>query len=707
MKIFLIGNDKSALIDNSNTRDRLLQYSKITEKYSIVIPSDENKIIKYDNLSIYSFGGENKLFQIIKLFINSWKLLKKEKFDVISVQDQYYLALISYLLAKKFKIGLEIQIHGFEKYNGLRKIIANFVIPRANAIRVVSQRLEQELIDKFKINQEKITVVPIYSEVGTRDLGPGKTREKFIFLTIGRLVKVKNIKLQIKALKKITEKYKNIELQIVGSGPEKENLENLVKDLNLESYVKFFGYQKDLESFYKNADVFMLTSDYEGWGLVIIEAFQYKLPIIMTDVGCANEIVINNENAIIIPVNDLNLLEDAMIKIYENKDLREKFVKNSEFALSKLKTKQQTLDLYKESWEKAKIKIELLILTQKVDINDGVLGFFHRWVEEFSKNCEKLTIICLYKGKSNLPPNVKLLSLGKETGENKFKYIFRFYKYIFCERKNYDNVFVHMNPEYIFWAAIFWKLYNKKIYLWYVHKSKNIYLKVANIFVKNIFTSSKESCNIKSNKIVYIGHGIDSNLFKKINVNKDTNKFKILYVGRISPLKNIDILIESFAVLINELKVSNIYLSIIGDTVYESDKKYLENIKEKIVNYKLDNYVKFFGNFTIDKMSEVYNMHDLSVNLSPTGGMDKTVLESLICETPCVVFNRAFEKIFDNYADIFILDNLKAEDLAEKIYNIYKNPSVLDIRQLSDTIKKTYSLDILIKNILNKINTND
>jgi hypothetical protein len=60
--------------------------------------------------------------------------------------------------------------------------------------------------------------------------------------------------------------------------------------------------------------------------------------------------------------------------------------------------------------------MKLLIITQKVDINDPILGFFHRWIEEFAKHCEKITVICLYKGTYNLPNNVKVLSLGKEEG---------------------------------------------------------------------------------------------------------------------------------------------------------------------------------------------------------------------------------------------------------------------------------------------------
>ena len=58
--------------------------------------------------------------------------------------------------------------------------------------------------------------------------------------------------------------------------------------------------------------------------------------------------------------------------------------------------------------------MKLLIITQTVDINDQILGFFHRWVEEFAKHCEQITVICLEKGIHDLPQNVRVFSLGKE-----------------------------------------------------------------------------------------------------------------------------------------------------------------------------------------------------------------------------------------------------------------------------------------------------
>ena len=145
--------------------------------------------------------------------------------------------------------------------------------------------------------------------------------------------------------------------------------------------------------------------------------------------------------------------------------------------------------------------MKLLILTQKVNKNDAILGFFHRWIEEFSKHCDKLTVICLKKGEYDLPDNVKVLSLGKEGGVSRLKYIFRLYKYIWQERKNYDFVFVHMNVEYVVLCGILCKLLRKKIGLWYMHKSVTWKLRLAEKLSNTIFTATKESFRLKSDKL--------------------------------------------------------------------------------------------------------------------------------------------------------------------------------------------------------------
>src|SRR3989344_1746143 len=120
--------------------------------------------------------------------------------------------------------------------------------------------------------------------------------------------------------------------------------------------------------------------------------------------------------------------------------------------------------------------MKLLILTQKIDDNDDHFTFFLDWVLEFSDYFEKVTVVALWVKGYDLPSNVEVLSLGKESGESRVKYLFRFYKYIFLNRKDYDSVFIHMNVEYVILGGLFWRLMKKNVSLWYVHKHTDLKL---------------------------------------------------------------------------------------------------------------------------------------------------------------------------------------------------------------------------------------
>ena len=364
MKILNLSLDKSILDKNSKTAKRVVEYGDLANRYIVVVPDKDFKEIRLsEKVFVYGTGGGNKIFQLINVYKTAKKLLRQEEFDLITVQDQYYLALIGRILAKKFKIGLELQIHGFEKYSGLRKIIADFVIPRASAVRCVSQRLKKQLINEFGVKEEKITIAPIYNEsikfIKSKVHKVDNEDNKFIFLTVGRLVAVKNIGLQIRAMAKLVESEKSkveskkIELWIVGDGPEKSNLKSKISKLKLENNVKLLGWQNNPEEFYSQADAFLLTSDYEGWGMAVVEAANYGLPIIMTNVGCAGELIENEKSGLVVPVNNQIKLEEAMIRIINNDSLRKKLAEGAFSAIKKLPSKEETLALYKQSWEKA------------------------------------------------------------------------------------------------------------------------------------------------------------------------------------------------------------------------------------------------------------------------------------------------------------------------------------------------------------------
>ena len=370
---------------------------------------------------------------------------------------------------------------------------------------------------------------------------------------------------------------------------------------------------------------------------------------------------------------------------------------------------------------KKKNKVKLLIVTQKVDENDAILGFFHRWVEEFAKHCERVTVICLYEGEHHLPGNVKVLSLGKEarvqgatlrssgakrkSGKRSFlaraKYILRFYRYIWRERKNYDAVFVHMNPIYVVLGGVLWRIWKKKIALWYTHKQVDLKLRVAEKLANVIFTASKESFRLPSKKVKIMGHGIDVERFtlKTVKNNKG-GKLHIITVGRISPIKDYETLV--FAVEILVKKNIPICVSVIGDAPDAKQKMYASYIHSLIKEKNLELVFSFCGTIPNKNLVQALQKADVFVNMSHTGSLDKAILEAMAIGLPVLTSNEALVSILGKENAGLMFEKGDARDFADKIIEI-KNTDSNKHDKLSNELRNIVVKNHNIKNLISSL----
>lgn len=258
--------------------------------------------------------------------------------------------------------------------------------------------------------------------------------------------------------------------------------------------------------------------------------------------------------------------------------------------------------------------MKLLIMTQAVDAYDPSLGFFTRWIEELAKHCEKVTVICLREGRHSLPPNVCVYALGSG---GKLSRAVRLIRYVIALREEYTAVFVHMNPEYIVVAGMLWRLMNKKVALWYTHKSVNLKLRIAVFFSHIVFTASKESFRLRTGKLNVMGHGIDTDFFSS-----DASIVRgdwLLSVGRLMKSKRHDLAIR---MAIKEGKE----LRIIGEG---PKRKHLEALA-----VELGARVHFLGGLTHAQLRDEYRKAAYLIHTSETGSLDKVVLEALACGLP-------------------------------------------------------------------------
>src|SRR3989344_2109206 len=259
--------------------------------------------------------------------------------------------------------------------------------------------------------------------------------------------------------------------------------------------------------------------------------------------------------------------------------------------------------------------MRLLICTQTVDARDSHLGFFVRWIEEFSKHCEKVTVICLKEGRYKLPENVKVYELGKSVGS--IRRAVRLFSLSWKLRKEYDAVFVHMNPEYIVVAGRLWRLMDKKIALWYTHKSVNLKLRVAVLLAHVVFTASKESFRLATKKVRVMGHGIDTDFFTP-----DSHILRgahLLSVGRLMPSKRHDVAVRMAAEQGRTLLIA-------GEG---PERESLEALARS-----LNTPVEFLGGLTQLQLRDEYRKAAVLLHTSETGSLDKVVLEALACGLP-------------------------------------------------------------------------
>lgn len=309
--------------------------------------------------------------------------------------------------------------------------------------------------------------------------------------------------------------------------------------------------------------------------------------------------------------------------------------------------------------------IRLLIFTQKVDRNDPVLGFFHRWLEEFAKHTEKIIVICLYEGSHSLPRNVQVLSLGKEKG-GKFKtlrYIVRFYHYTFSKRREYDAVFTHMNPEYVVLGGPLWKLWNKQVALWYNHKKGGIRARIAAFFADIIFYTSPDAFMSRFKKAERIGAGIDTTLFR--HDDRITRiPHSILSLGRISPVKHIETIIEALTLL--DKKGIDFTASIYGDPT-DADGAYYGRMRSLAKELERKGKITFVPGLPNTQVPDIMNRFELFVNMTPSGSFDKTILEASSCEMLVISCNRSFQNIISPH---LLVTGPHSTNLAEKIKHV-------------------------------------
>lgn len=267
----------------------------------------------------------------LKALSFSKKLLKKEQYDLIIAWSGVPAGYLAYKLNKKTKVQYVVLLRGADvpfwekRWEKLDKHIFSWLSPKVwkNSIKTIANSSGLKTQAK-KIFNGKIDVIP--NGVDINFFKPLIKKNKILkIISVGRLIPRKNFDLLIESVSEIKD---NFELQIVGDGPEKENLMKLIKEKRLGRKVKLLGLKnkKEISKLYSNADVYCLSSSNEGMSNTVLEAMASGLPIITTNVAGSKELV--KDNGFIVPINAKKLKEKIEI-LLKNSGLRKLMGKKS------------------------------------------------------------------------------------------------------------------------------------------------------------------------------------------------------------------------------------------------------------------------------------------------------------------------------------------------------------------------------------------
>lgn len=275
------------------------------------------------------------------------KYIKAQKPDVIIpfMEAVYCVTLLAL-------IGVHIPVISSERIDPrhsprLRNILRKIFLPLTTHL-VVQTKDIKAFYPQFI--QKKTSI--IYNPVSETVFNLQEEPKENVIISVGKLDGQKNQKLLINAFASIAEDFPDWKLVIYGEGPQREALEFRIKNLELRKRILLPGRCETVIEEMNKAKVFAFSSDFEGMSNAILEAVCVGLPVVTTNVSGAAELVKNGEGGFVVPIRDEKALADALQKVLQDENMREKMMHTN-----KARAKEFKQDMIVNQWEELIKKI--------------------------------------------------------------------------------------------------------------------------------------------------------------------------------------------------------------------------------------------------------------------------------------------------------------------------------------------------------------
>ncbi len=713
------------LWDGENAEDfqRMIGYAAHLDEYIVVANSYKRHGLKPRHLAPHveaiPTDGIGPLHSLWRMFWIGAKILRERRISLIQAQDPLITGMVAVVLGKIFHLPVNVCIYGPNVYDPhwlashwsyrLLAPVSRWIIRQCRGIQVDGQLTARRLI-AAGVSPERVAVkpvVPMNLEAFLQIERAPHTPARLLFA--GRFAAQKNLGMLMEVVKILRARGASpFELTLVGEGPGADSLQATVAREGWRDIVKFRGQmtREQIAGAFADADIFVLTSDFEGFPRVLMEAAAAALPIVTTGVSGADEAIVDGTTGYIVPVRATEAFAEKLASLIASPELRSRMGNAARAHIRPLLDPATNAPAQAAIWRRvarvdqpAAFPKRLLLFNLVTDVKHPVLGFTTQWIRELARRVESIDVITMRAGEIDVPANVRVHSVGSEHGWSEPRRAIEFYRILFSilRSRRIDGCFSHMIQIFSVLAGPVLRMKRIPLITWFAHPQLSTSLKLGHFFSNRMVTSLPGAYPYRKNKLSVIGQGIDTTRFTAADPSIAEDGL-ILCAGRISRVKNHAALLRATALMSRPVRVV-----ILGAVVGVEDEVYAAELRALITELRLDEKVTFAKPVPPAELPAHYQHCAVHVNLTPAGFGDKVAWEAMSCGRPCLVANDDFRETLGEHHAALLFHGGDPADLAAKLNALLeKTPAERAMigLYLRSQVERLHSLPRLAERIL-------
>jgi glycosyltransferase involved in cell wall biosynthesis len=318
--------------------------------------------------------------------------------------------------------------------------------------------------------------------------------------------------------------------------------------------------------------------------------------------------------------------------------------------------------------------MRLVFVTQKVDVDDPILGATVAKLEALAARCEHVHVLALVVGKHDLPSNVSFATFGAPTRPQR---LVRYLRALASAlRRRPDVLLAHMAPVYLVLAAPLAKPFRVRLLLWYTHGRRSKMLRVATALCDRALTVDERSFPLVSPKVVPIGHGIDVSVFRPEARRRAGGPLKLLALGRMSRAKDLPTILRGFGLALEQGLDATLELR--GPVATADEQRHRLELEELAAAEPLRGRVRIASPVSYGLIPALVKEFDALVNATHAddsrGGVDKAVLEAAASGLPVIACNAALDSLLQGLPLELHFRTGDPEELAQRLLALAASP---------------------------------